>query len=311
MSAILLVPFLLGVGGLIPAGAGIAQTPPDLKPLCADLPKDFCANLPKAFEVASIKDSKSDGRSSGFWVRPGRFWTIAVPVKPLILFAYEIKPEQLEGLPSWADSRRYSIQAVEPPSMADSIKLARGLPPNQRIEAFQAIHQNLFEMAQSLLAERFGMKAHWITRQLPVYDLVISKGGSKLKAENAADFNAAHHKPGSGSWFNSGDGRMTALGVSTAQLAKVLSRQVGRLVIDQTGLKGKYDFKMTWGARADRLNARNIMSKNSNSSGPAPTNFSGPSIFTALQEQLGLKLKSAKGPVQVLVVDHIEPPTPN
>jgi uncharacterized protein (TIGR03435 family) len=287
MSALLLALFLLGAGGLIPAGAGIAQTAQDLKLLCADLPKDFCADLPKAFEVASIKPAKPDGKNSGFWIRPGRFWTIGVPVKPLILFAYETKPEQLEGLPSWADSRRYSIQAVEPSSMADSMKLARALPPNQRIEAFQAIHQNLFEMAQTLLADRFGMKAHWITRQLPVYDLVISKGGSKLKVEDAADFTAAHNKPGSGSWFNSGDGRMTALGVSTAQLTKVLSRGVGRLVIDQTGLKGKYDFKMTWDERADRLNARNIMSTKSNPSGPAPTNFSGPSIFTALQEHWG------------------------
>jgi uncharacterized protein (TIGR03435 family) len=261
--------------------------------------------------VASIKPAKPGNHNGGFWIRPGRFWTVGIPVKPLILFAYEIKPQQLEGLPSWADFRRYSIQAVEPPSMADARRLAGTLSVDQKRPAFRAIQQSVFLMVQSLLADRFSMKAHWITRQLPVYDLVVSKGGSKLKTENAADFNAAHHKPGSGSWFDTNDGKMTALGVSTAQLAKILSNRVGRLVIDDTGLSGKYDFKMTWDARTDRLNARNMMSSNSNPSQPAPANFSGPSIFTALQDQLGLKLKPAKGPVQVLVVDHISPPTPN
>lgn len=311
MIAILLALILLGAEGLIPTAAGIAQISPDLKSACADLPKSFCANLPREFEVASIKPAKPGDRNDGFWIRPGRFWTNNIPVKPLILFAYEIKPQQLEDLPSWADSRRYSIQTVEPPTMADAMKLARDIPADQRTEAFRAIQQSVYLMAQSLLADRFRMKAHWITRQLPVYDLVISEGGSKLKTENAADFTAAHHKPGSGSWFNTNDGKMTALDVSTTQLAKILSNHVGRFVIDDTGLNGIYDFKMTWDARVDRPNARNMMSVNLNPSEPALANFSGPSIFTALQEQVGLELKPAKGPVQILVVDHIEPPTPN
>jgi uncharacterized protein (TIGR03435 family) len=313
--AILLTLFLLVAGGLIPPATGMAQTSPDLKSACAELPKNFCANLPSEFEVASIKPAKPGQRGNSYNTGPRGLSATNVPVERLILDAYGIEEQQLEDLPRWADlsrsSRKYTIEAEAPPGTGRAVEVARKLRPDQRMQAFIALRQHYRQMVQSLLAERFNLRVHTSTKRLPVYELVVAKGGPKLNQKSAADYIAAHRKPNS-SGSSGAPGDTLYLGVSMAYFAHDLSRfdqgELGRLVIDKTGLTGRYDFELKWSPRLSRMDA---MSFGSGTQMPTSTIPSGPSIFTALQEQLGLKLKPAKGPVQVLVVDHIEPPTPN
>jgi uncharacterized protein (TIGR03435 family) len=139
------------------------------------------------------------------------------------------------------------------------------------------------KMVQALLAERFNLKLHDETRMLPAYDLVVAKGGSKLEISKA-----------NGKSISTRRTQLTLEGLTMPLIAEELSQVVGRVVVDKTGLTDRYDLKLVWAA----------------DDAPAGDN-SAPSLFTAIQEQLGLKLESAKEPVPVLVIDHIDLPTPN
>ena len=157
-------------------------------------------------------------------------------------------------------------------------------------------------MMQAMLADRFKLKVHHETKELPMYSLVIAKGGFKLKEADPNDTypNGVKGPDGVG---HSGmmmflNGVLKAQGVPISNLANSLSLQVHRLVVDKTGLTGKYDFSLAWTA-----------------DGVTPDNGLGaetwPSLFTALQEQLGLKLEPTKGMVDTIVVDHVEMPSEN
>ncbi len=167
-------------------------------------------------------------------------------------------------------------------------------------------------MLQALLADRFQLKLHSDTKQLAVYALVLAKNGPKLQAAISGDtypngFKGPDGGGGPGMIFMEGNGGpVTGQGVPIADLVRLLSQQLGRTVVDKTGLTGKYDFKLKW-----------TPDENQGPPGPPgadnapPPDSSGPSIFTAVQEQLGLKLESQKGAVKILVVDHGEKPSEN
>ena len=138
-------------------------------------------------------------------------------------------------------------------------------------------------MVQALFADRFQLKLHQETRSLPAYDLVVAKGGSKLQPSKS-----------NGKTIGTGRTYFHGEGLTMTSIAEELSKITGRVVVDKTNLADRYDFKLEWSA----------------DDAPAADN-SGPSLFTAIQEQLGLKLEPAKEPVPVLVIDHIDPPTPN
>jgi uncharacterized protein (TIGR03435 family) len=148
---------------------------------------------------------------------------------------------------------------------------------------------------QKLLADRFKLLVHWETREMPVYELVVAKGGAKLPATTRKDENMSS---------SFGNGKPTGEGLSAKDLAvvltQVLSQELGREVVDKTGLSGKYDFTLRW-------TQDGVLGTDAASNGADVP----PSIFTAVEEQLGLKLQPAKGPVQVLVVDDAEMPTEN
>jgi uncharacterized protein (TIGR03435 family) len=156
-------------------------------------------------------------------------------------------------------------------------------------------------MIVALLKDRFHLLAHIEIKTLPVYDLVIAKGGSKLKEDavplsNSTDpgktpFNL---KPGS---FMISDSQMTGVAIPVSMLASNLTFQVERNVIDKTGLTGRYDINLKWTPAEQE--------------GKTENSADAPDLFTALQEQLGLKLEPSKGPVDTLVVDHVEMPTAN
>jgi uncharacterized protein (TIGR03435 family) len=232
-----------------------------------------------AYEIVSIRPDKSGSPAETMrWLADGFQWT-NFPVSKWVRSAYGVTMDsQIEGLPGWANSEPYDIEAKADAETAESWKK---LSPEERRKQEQP-------MLQSMLADRCQLKVHRETRDLPVYDLVIAKGGLRMK-EAAAD----DHTGGS-----MGPGKMTAHGFSTDSLVSGFSGMVGRMIVDKTGLGDKkFDFELKW-TPDDRRTADNAAD-------------AGPSIFTALEEQLGLKLVPSKGQVEVIVIDHIERPSEN
>jgi uncharacterized protein (TIGR03435 family) len=231
---------------------------------------------PPAFEVASVKPSDPAAEIS--MNRSGnRFMTSNTSLEMLVLWAYDIRNDRLFGKPKWLDSVRYDVVANAPEETP-----AIGLLQQMRL------------MMQSLLAARFKLAVHRETRELPTYAMVVTKNGPKLNLTEAVQGPVSARNP----FSMTNRGRLSGTKVSTDMLAKVLSDQLGRAVEDRTGLKGVFDFTLEWAPETDAAASADL-----------PTNAS---IFTAIQEQLGLKLESRKGPVEVLVIDHIEnTPTEN
>lgn len=248
-----------------------------------------------SFEVASIKPTKPGANDSDFSIRSaaGLIWIRDEPLTRAIMFAYNLKSDdQLLQAPAWIVTEHWDIEAKAPRSQVQAMK---NLPQPERTEHFRL-------MMQSFLAERLTLEVKMRTKIMPHYALVVAKKGPRMTAGKNENRVSLDNDVGGGK------GRITALGVSMDDLARALSHQAetgNRVVVDATGLHGKYDFALTWTPYDP--NDRS----GSSGSEKAPSPDSGPSLFTALEEQLGLKLVSRKGPVQVLVIDHVERPTPN
>jgi bla regulator protein BlaR1 len=265
----------------------------------------------EAFEVASVKPNKSGDGRIFFQMQPGgRFTATNVPVRELIRMAYGIQNFQLVGGPDWIGSERFDIVAK---AESDPPPSPPGGPPGP-----------MLMMVRALLVERFKLAVHNETKDLPIYALVMARAdgrlGPQLRASQvdcAALMAAARgrggpppapprpgERPPCGMF--GGFGRIAAGGVSMAQLAMNMSQRVNRVVLDRTGLTGLYEFELEF--TPDQM-----------PQGPPPPGApplppidpNGPSIFTALQEQLGLKLDAQRGPVEVLVIDGVEQPTPD
>jgi len=260
-------------------GGGPPQADP--KPPAGSKPAGVVSGPPAAFEVSSVKLNKSGSGSSGSNFKNGRFTATNVPLKNLMGYdAFGIPQPRILGGPKWLDSARFDIDARMETIAADELKT---LSNDQREAEMRA-------MFQQLLADRFKLAVHWETRDLPVYALVAAKKGPKLQeTKNPGD-----------TWTSSGGGNFSGTSLTLNEFAEALtqglSRELGRVVIDKTGIQGRYDLALKWTPDID-------------ADGSASN--SGPAIFTAIQEQLGLKLESAKGPVKVLIIDHLEMPTEN
>jgi bla regulator protein BlaR1 len=260
-----------------------------------------------SFEVATIKPNHSGGMNRGFRIMPAELKIENASVTDLIKFAYGIKSNaQLSKGPGWIDSDKFDIDAKIEESQVEAIKK---LSPNQLPDQERL-------MLQSLLADRFGLKLTSQTKELPVYALVVAKGGPKLKEAEVfsppqseqlppPSPGEPRRKPGTHLPTLMGrPGKLEAGEVPMPFFTDWLSRQpemADRVVIDATGLKGRYDLELTWTPDNGQPNLLN----------GAPQENTGPSIFTALQEQLGLKLEPQKAPVETLVIDHIERPSEN
>jgi uncharacterized protein (TIGR03435 family) len=234
---------------------------------------------PPAYEIVSIKPDKSGSPGQYFQDLPNGFRWTNLPVKAWVRNAYGvIMDSQIVGLPGWTDTEPYDIEARADGETAEGWKK---LSYKERWKREQP-------MIQAILADRCQLKVHRETRDLPVYDLVIAKGGLKMK-EAPADENDAEMISGS---------KMTARALSTDTLVSAFSGMVGRMIVDKTGLgEKKFDFELTW--TPDERRAADSAAD------------AGPSFFTALEEQLGLKLVPSRGPVEVIVIDHIEKPSAN
>jgi uncharacterized protein (TIGR03435 family) len=223
-----------------------------------------------AFEVASVKPAEPAERMS--ITRSGYRLTITnYSLQMLILWAFDIRNDRLFGKPKWLDSVRYDIVAQGPPE-----------PP---------VVGRLQKMMQSLLADRFKLAVHHETRELPLYAMVVDRNGPKVALSETPD------SVGQNPFGMPGRGHLTGTRVTAAMLANVLSGQLGRTVQDRTGLKGVFDFVLQWAPDTDATPA---------DLGGPPAASAGPSIFTAIQEQLGFKLEPRKGPAEVLVIDHVD-----
>jgi uncharacterized protein (TIGR03435 family) len=253
------------------------------------------ASAPLTFEVASIKPSDPDARGTQFMFQPPNGVRIVnAPVTMLITFAYNIRDFQLVGAPGWTGSARYDILGK-----GESAPGSENTPIDPRKmtdEQLKTRSEEMRERMRSLLADRFQLAIHKETKEGSVYALVVAKGGSKLQP-------AQENAQGSRGMRMS-RGELTGMSAPLQLLVDTLSGQLGHPVIDKTGLTGKYDFKLTWAPDVPR-------GPSPNPDAPPPSAPEGPSIFTAVQEQLGLRLESQKGPVEMIVIDRIEHPSEN
>ncbi len=284
------VPGMLGQGQ-VQAGAALGS---------AASSADVAAVTVPAFEVVSIKLDKSGGGMIRVRQTPDGYSATNISLKMLLDAAYGIREDLISGAPGWADSARFDVDAKVAGADVDALK--------------KLTREQRGSMLRSVLADRFKMTAHTETKLLPVYELVVAKGGSKLKEATPADANNGMKGPDGiprgGSIMRMGGGELTAQMMQIASLANLLSRQLQTTVIDKTGLSGKYDFTLNWTPEegADSM----VKGGNASQQRAEPTpDAAGPSIYTALQEQLGLKLQSAKGPVETLVIDHVDMPSEN
>jgi uncharacterized protein (TIGR03435 family) len=266
-----------------------------------------------AFEVASIKPGDPANYRFVIGVQPGgRLVVNGATLQALIAYAYAVRNFQIIGGPNWMTTDRWDIEAR---AEEGTVAPLTG-PPDPNRPSPVGIR------LQSLLEDRFHLKLHSDTRELPVFELSQAKGGSKLKLSDDQT-PLKPPEPGSGPRppqagapmprgsmsMMLGGGELEARAMPVTTLASSLAQIVGRTVIDKTELQGLYDFKLKWTPEVGQTIGP---------PGPPPPGVvppavdpSGPSLVTALQDQLGLKLDSTKGPVQVLVIDAVQKPTEN
>ena len=278
------------------------------------------AKLPK-FEVVSIKPYKADAMITGIRMTPDGVNITGIPLYMMVREAFGLSGDRVLNEPDWVKSERYDVAAKV--DSADVSRLKK-LEPEQR-----------WAMMLPVLEDRCGLKFHRETKTLEVYALVAAKGGPKLKlSQPAAESPAANTAgrsttPPPPSSDRSGDGvsekklgqffmrmstqgmTMNAHGVPIAGLVRLLSLQLGSTIVDKTDLAGKYDFTLAWTPDRAPGGAMDRPGGTPAGENPAPAEATGPSLFTALQEQLGLKLVARKESVDVVVIDHIEKPSPN
>ena len=235
---------------------------------------------PVEFEVASVKPNKSNSTSSGINTSKGLWRATNITVKNLLINAFEILPEQVVSAPSWIDSDRFDMEGKfeEDPALS-------------RTKNSDLHRQRL----QALLKERFHLATHRETKEWQAYALVVAKKGAKLTPTERKD---------EGSSSRQNNGHWECKGVTMENFARNLAFRMARPVVDETALAGRFDFTLDF----ESDGPVRMGDKDNPISG---VDTKGPSIFAALQDQLGLKLESRKAPVQLLVVDRIERPGEN
>jgi uncharacterized protein (TIGR03435 family) len=254
-----------------------------------------------AFEVASVKPNSGDEHRVGLQFMPGGgLRTTGTTLKFLITFAYQVQDFQISGGPGWINSDRFDIVAKSERSTSESSTPddPRKMTDAQMKTAAEILRQKL----QALLADRFQLTLHHETKEQSVYALVVGKNGSKLQESQSKQ---------EGRRMRMSRGDLNGEGVPLDMLVKVLSDQVGRPVIDRTGLKGNFDIKLQWTADPGQSAGQFAGPPPPGVEAPPPPDPNGPSIFTAVQEQLGLRLESQKGPVDLIVIDRVEKPSEN
>jgi len=238
-----------------------------------------------SFDVASVKVNRSSrpGGIEDYIPAAGQVRIVNQTLRDMIRAAYGFEINRVLGGPDWIDSERFDVQA----------RAASAVSRDQ-----------LMSMARALLAERFKLVARVEPRQQPIWALVVSTAGGATGTRLRV---AAPACTGGCGRISAGPGRMSGRSVSLDQFATMLAPRVGRIVVQRTGLTGLFDFDLEWGL--DEAQAAALAQLTPLGATPPSADPSRPGIFTALQEQLGLKLESVMGPVEVVVIDSAQPPT--
>jgi uncharacterized protein (TIGR03435 family) len=251
----------------------IPEPPAQLKPMAA--------TATPSFEVATIKPSKPDTPGKGIAVRGRQFSTINTTLADLITFAYGVHPKQITGAPDWLASEKYDLS---------------GQPDGDG----QPNEKQWKSMLQKLLADRFKLSFHRDKKDLAVYAIVVDKAGQKL-TKSEGDPN------GLPTLFFQALGVLPARNATIGDLASVMQSVVlDRPVVDQANLPGRFDFTLKWTPDESQFAGMGVRIPPPTGDPAAP-----PGLFTAIQEQLGLRLESTRAPVEVLVVDRVETPSDN
>ena len=250
------------------------------------------------FEVASVRPADPDSRTVGFQFTPGGGLNVVnMGLIDLIAAAYNLDcgktcGDRISGGPGWINSQRFNIVAKAPPSAE-----ANTDPEKMAAAARKVMQDQARQRLQALLAERFQLVIRRESKEMPMYALVIAKGGHKLKEATGEGPGGVRGVPGG----------MTAERSPMRHLVVNLTMIVRRPVVDRTGLRGTYNYTFKY---SPELSGAGMKGPDGGEASVA-SDPSGPSIFTALQEQLGLKLEPTKGPVETIVIERAEKPTAN
>ena len=247
----------------------------------------MAANADPSFEVATIKPNNSGAtQMQGLVIRGRQFITRASSLEDLISFGYQVQAKQIADAPGWINSERYDIEAVPD---------AAGTPNPEQVRT----------MIQKLLADRFQLKFHHDKRELSAYVLTVGKDGEKLKPTELKG-----PLPGIGLRPASGGVGFHVINATTGDFTGFLQSLVlDRPVVDKTGLTGRYDFDVTFAPDDSQFGGHPPHFPTPQGGTAEPS--SQPNLFDALQQELGLKLSPEKTQVDVLIVDHVDHPSPN
>jgi uncharacterized protein (TIGR03435 family) len=240
------------------------------------IPKEdapMAKNADPDWEVATVKPSDPNDHSAGFHLRGRRFFIERQTVLSMLIVGYGINEKQVVGAPDWIGAERWDVDGIPDVAGKPSLKQQQS-------------------MVRKILAERFGLRTHTEPREMSVYAITVAKGGLRLE-KSAGDPDGLMDESDSS---NGGQRSMRMTNSTMADFALLMKFMVDRPVVDQTGLTARYDFKLKW--TFDELRV--------------PTDgTAAPSLFTAVQEQMGLKLDTVKARTDVLVIDKIERPSAN
>lgn len=243
-------------------------------------PRAMAADAPMAFEVASIKASNLAAPGRLFTMRGREVLTINTSLSDLITMAYDLHPRQVVGGPPWMTSDKYDITARPQ---------AEGQPSLTQMRA----------MIRTLLQDRFKLAIHREKRDLPAYALTVGGGGHKL----ASNTTSPNGPPG---LLFKGLGMLPAVNATMGEFAGVMQTAVlDRPVVDRTGLQGRFDFTLSWTPDESQYRQAGIQVP------PPPADAKLPGLFTAIQEQIGLRFESVTAPVEVIVIDGVQRPSEN
>jgi uncharacterized protein (TIGR03435 family) len=244
-------------------------------------PKPMAADADPSLEVATIKPSQPDRQGRAFLWRGNRFTTFNTTLMSLIGFAYDVQDKQVIGGPDWASSDKFDIEGKPD---------TPGTPTTDQLRV----------MVKKLLADRFQLKFHNDKRELPAYVLTAGKAGPKMTKDDT-------NPNGLPGLFFRQLGDLNVRNATMADFVHLMQSAVlDRPVVDQTALTGKWDFELKWTPDDSQFGGMGMRAPPQSDAPDAP-----PPLFTAIQEQLGLKLDSGKAQVDVMVVDHVEKPSPN
>jgi uncharacterized protein (TIGR03435 family) len=249
-----------------------------------------------SYELVSIHKTQEGNATPGIHDDPDGFTAGSTSLRDLISEAYgfslgQLNERQLEGAPGWAKTQLFDIHAkVDSADVAKLKDLTKAA--TMMVEARQMVSRTptfRMLMLQRLLEDRFHLKVHYEQKVMPLYDMTVAKGGVRMKIAHPAD-------PEHGSMSMS-NGKLEGDNVPMAFIPVMFALELERPVEDKTSTAGNYDFQLHWTRMGDAA--------------ADSGDESAPSIFTAVQEQMGLKLQPGKGPVWVIVVDHAEMPSEN